>query len=67
MSAGKGDRPRNVDKKKYDENFDKIFGKKSIVCDGATDVTKKCLCCGELLFTVKEIESGFCTKCYIDR
>lgn len=24
MSAGKGDKPRPVDKKKYDQNFDKI-------------------------------------------
>lgn len=27
--AGKGDKPRPVDKKKYDENFDRIFSKKS--------------------------------------
>ena len=26
--AGKGDKPRPVDKKKYDENFDRIFNKK---------------------------------------
>lgn len=26
--AGKGSRQRNVDKKKFDENWDKIFGKK---------------------------------------
>lgn len=25
---GKGDNPRPVDQKKYDENFDRIFGKK---------------------------------------
>lgn len=25
---GKGDRPRPVDKKKYNENYDKIFKKK---------------------------------------
>lgn len=25
---GKGSRPRPVDKKKFDENFDRIFGKK---------------------------------------
>jgi hypothetical protein len=29
MSAGKGDKPRPVDKKKYDENYDAIFGKKN--------------------------------------
>jgi hypothetical protein len=28
MSAGKGDRPRKVVKKKYDENYDKIVWKK---------------------------------------
>jgi len=26
--AGKGDRPRPVNKKRYDENYEKIFGKK---------------------------------------
>lgn len=26
--AGKGSRPRPVDKKKFDENWDRIFGKK---------------------------------------
>lgn len=26
--SGKGDTPRPVDKKKFDENFDRIFGKK---------------------------------------
>ena len=26
--AGKGDRQRGVDRKKFDENYDKIFGKK---------------------------------------
>jgi hypothetical protein len=28
-AAGKGDRYRKVDMKKYAENYDKIFGKKS--------------------------------------
>lgn len=28
MSAGKGDRPRTVNKKIYDENYDRIFRKK---------------------------------------
>tara|TARA_Y100001938_G_C8043390_1_gene407452 strand:+ start:1252 stop:1410 length:159 start_codon:yes stop_codon:yes gene_type:complete len=27
--AGKGDKPRISNKKKYDENWEKIFGKKS--------------------------------------
>ena len=26
--GGKGSRPRNVDKKKFDDNWDRIFGKK---------------------------------------
>jgi hypothetical protein len=26
--AGKGDKPRPINKKKYDENFDRIFNKK---------------------------------------
>lgn len=29
MSAGKGDRPRPVDKKKFDESYDRIFKKSS--------------------------------------
>jgi len=28
MSAGKGDKPRPVDKRKYDNNYKKIFGQK---------------------------------------
>lgn len=28
MSAGKGDKPRPVDKEKYDRNFERIFSKK---------------------------------------
>ena len=28
MNAGKGDRPRPVDKRKYDNNYKKIFGGK---------------------------------------
>jgi hypothetical protein len=28
-NAGKGDRPRRVDKKKYDENYERIFRKKA--------------------------------------
>jgi hypothetical protein len=32
--SGKGDRLRPVDKKKYDENFERIFGK--------TQTTKSC-------------------------
>ena len=28
MSAGKGDKPRPVDKRKYDNNYKKIFGEK---------------------------------------
>jgi hypothetical protein len=28
MSAGKGDKPRPINKKKFDENYDLIFRKK---------------------------------------
>ena len=28
MSAGKGSRRRDVDRKKFDDNYDKIFGTK---------------------------------------
>lgn len=33
MSAGKGDRPRPVIKKQYDENFDKIKWEKKEICN----------------------------------
>lgn len=36
-AAGKGDRYRKVDMKKYAENYDKIFGKK----EPKTDTEKK--------------------------
>lgn len=29
MMSGKGDKPRPVDKGKYDENFDRIFRRKN--------------------------------------
>ena len=51
MSAGKGDKPRPVNKEKFDENFDAIFGprkpwlqnKKSSCCIdcGCKDRAKK--------------------------
>ena len=28
MSAGKGDKPRSVNRKKFDKNFEDIFGEK---------------------------------------
>lgn len=31
MSAGKGDRPRPVDKTKWDENYDRIFSKRKTI------------------------------------
>ena len=31
--GGKGSRPRKVDKKKFDENWDRIFGKKTVTDD----------------------------------
>ena len=27
-AGGKGSKPRNVDRKKFDDNYDRIFGKK---------------------------------------
>jgi hypothetical protein len=33
MSAGKGDKPRPVDKKQYNNNFEKIVWKKSTPTD----------------------------------
>lgn len=42
---GKGDRQRPVDKKKYDENYDKIFKKKppkdKLLDEGFHRLTKK--------------------------
>jgi DnaJ-class molecular chaperone len=35
MSAGKGDRPRTVDKHRYDANFDRIYWRKTCPhCNG---------------------------------
>lgn len=33
MSAGKGDKPRPVDKKQYDNNFEKIVWKKNTLTE----------------------------------
>lgn len=35
--AGKGDKPRPVDYKKWSENYDEIFRKKSLDCDKNCD------------------------------
>jgi hypothetical protein len=35
MSAGKGDKPRPVDYKKYSDNYDKIFRNKKSIKDWA--------------------------------
>lgn len=40
MSAGKGDDYRRVDKKKFDSNYELIFGKKDII-DFHIDKNKK--------------------------
>ena len=37
---GKGDKSRISDKKKYDENWDKIFGRKKTPKHGATQIHK---------------------------
>ena len=42
MSAGKGSRRRDVDRKKFDDNYDKIFGKKVPVCQGVIDINISC-------------------------
>ncbi len=39
--AGKGDTYRPVDKKKYDENYDRIFGVKKNGNDRCSDDSKK--------------------------
>ena len=45
MRAGKGDRPRPVDKKKFDENFDAIFGpRKPWVRKGKIGCCNTCTC-----------------------
>jgi hypothetical protein len=33
MSAGKGDKPRPINRKKYDENYDRIFCKKRTIAE----------------------------------
>lgn len=36
MSAGKGDKPRPMDRKKFDDNYDRIFRNKKTVDEWAT-------------------------------
>lgn len=40
-SAGKGDSYRPVDRKKWDENWDRIFGKKKPKKDSAAKKSKR--------------------------
>jgi hypothetical protein len=51
MSAGKGDHYRPVDKKKFDENYDRIFKQKC-------EVNNKCHLCDKIdsCETIKDIE-----------
>lgn len=35
--AGKGDRPRPVDKEKWEQNYQRLFGKKKRTEDGSKD------------------------------
>ena len=45
--AGKGDRYRRVDRKKYDESYDRIFGKECSQCIGSgVFAGKPCASCG---------------------
>lgn len=44
--AGKGDKPRPMDRKKFEENYDRIFRKSQIVDDGFIEPDIKLLCCG---------------------
>lgn len=46
MSAGKGDKPRPMDRKKYEENYDLIFRKPLQVDDGFIEQDVKLTCCG---------------------
>jgi hypothetical protein len=41
MSAGKGDKPRPINKKIFDENFDKIFKEKKLQIKSVEICTKK--------------------------
>lgn len=41
MSAGKGDKPRPVDKKQFDNNFDEIVWKKDNSSNVKSSSTKK--------------------------
>ncbi len=43
--AGKGDRPRPVDKKRYDENYERIFGKENWFCTKVFPVSHHCCSC----------------------
>ena len=35
MSAGKGDKPRPIDRKKYDDNYDRVFRNKKTINEWA--------------------------------
>lgn len=59
--AGKGDKPRKVDKKKYDENYDRIFGRTCLEC-GSRDLTK-CSITGSELGPYGETERYVCNEC----
>ncbi len=39
--AGKGDKPRSVNKKKFDKNFESIFGRKKKKKHGRIKIFKK--------------------------
>lgn len=43
MSSGKGDKPRPVDKKKFDQNYKKIFGEKLPFSYQSNKKRKNCL------------------------
>lgn len=58
--TGKGSRQRPVDKKKFDENWDRIFGRVPPCKEGANCLTT-CVECRELTPTIETIY--VCFKC----
>ena len=58
-AAGKGDRQRPVDKRKYDRNYLRIYGKKCSSCQGKgyhyhNDFREMCFRCDGLGYVPKE-------------
>jgi hypothetical protein len=55
MSAGKGDRPRPVDQKKYAANYDRIFRKRKLPFECSREKCCNEQACKELEMCIQKI------------